>query len=95
LNDGFTELEIMGTLTAGAVAMTMIVAFIVWWGYHASQALKPQNKKGGPKPPWSNEQLARRKTNEPLPADHRNFYKVEKWTKDGARAEQKAPARNP
>jgi hypothetical protein len=27
---------------------------------------------------WSDEE-----TNEPLIADHRNFYKVEKWTKDG------------
>jgi hypothetical protein len=27
---------------------------------------------------WSGEE-----TNEPLLADHRNFYKVEKWTKDG------------
>jgi hypothetical protein len=27
-------------------------------------------------------------TDEPLIADHRNFYKVEKWTKDGARVER-------
>jgi hypothetical protein len=27
-------------------------------------------------------------TTEPLIADHRNFYKVEKWTKDGARVER-------
>jgi hypothetical protein len=27
---------------------------------------------------WSDEE-----TNEPLLADHRNYYKVEKWTKDG------------
>jgi len=27
-------------------------------------------------------------TNEPLLADHRNFYKVEKWTEDGARVER-------
>ena len=27
-------------------------------------------------------------TNEPLIADHRNFYKVEKWTKDCARVER-------
>jgi hypothetical protein len=27
---------------------------------------------------WSDEE-----TKEPLLADHRNFYKVEKWTKDG------------
>ena len=26
--------------------------------------------------------------NEPLLADHRNYYKVEKWTKDGARVER-------
>jgi hypothetical protein len=32
---------------------------------------------------WSDEE-----TNEPLIADHRNFYKVEKWTKDGARVER-------
>jgi hypothetical protein len=32
---------------------------------------------------WSDEQ-----TDEPLIADHRNFYKVEKWTKDGARIER-------
>jgi len=24
-------------------------------------------------------------TNDPLIADHRNFYKVEKWTKDGSK----------
>jgi hypothetical protein len=30
-----------GTLVAGAVAMTLIIALIVWWGYHASQALSP------------------------------------------------------
>jgi hypothetical protein len=32
---------------------------------------------------WSDEE-----TDEPLLADHRNFYKVEKWTKDGARVER-------
>jgi hypothetical protein len=32
---------------------------------------------------WSDEE-----TNEPLIADHRNFYKVEKWTKDGAKVER-------
>jgi hypothetical protein len=32
---------------------------------------------------WSNEE-----TNEPLLADHRNFYKVEKWTKGGSRVER-------
>ena len=32
---------------------------------------------------WSDEQ-----TDEPLIADHRNFYKVEKWTKDGTRVER-------
>jgi hypothetical protein len=26
--------------------------------------------------------------NEPLLADHRNYYKVDKWTKDGARVER-------
>jgi hypothetical protein len=26
-------------------------------------------------------------TSEPLVADHRNYYKVEKWTKDGAKVE--------
>jgi hypothetical protein len=31
-------------------------------------------------PDWSDEE-----TDEPLIADHRNFYKVEKWSKDGAR----------
>jgi hypothetical protein len=25
-------------------------------------------------------------TNDPLVADHRNFYKVEKWTKDGPKS---------
>ena len=29
---------------------------------------------------WSDEE-----TEEPLIADHRNFYKVEKWSKDGMR----------
>ena len=32
---------------------------------------------------WSDEQ-----TDEPLIADHRNYYKVEKWTKDGTRVER-------
>jgi hypothetical protein len=27
-------------------------------------------------------------TDEPLIADHRNYYKVEKWTKDGTRVER-------
>jgi hypothetical protein len=27
-------------------------------------------------------------TNEPLLADHRNYYKVEKWTKDGSKVER-------
>jgi hypothetical protein len=27
-------------------------------------------------------------TDDPLIADHRNFYKVEKWTKDGAKVER-------
>jgi hypothetical protein len=32
---------------------------------------------------WSDEEAS-----EPLLADHRNFYKVEKWTKDGTRVER-------
>ena len=32
---------------------------------------------------WSDEE-----TDEPLIADDRNYYKVEKWTKDGARVER-------
>ena len=32
---------------------------------------------------WSNEE-----TNEPLIADHRNFYKVERWSKDDQRIER-------
>ena len=32
---------------------------------------------------WSNEE-----TDEPLIADHRNFYKVDLWTKDGQRIER-------
>jgi hypothetical protein len=32
---------------------------------------------------WSYEE-----TDNPLVADHRNFYKVEKWTKDGQRVER-------
>jgi hypothetical protein len=32
---------------------------------------------------WSNEE-----TNEPLIADHRNFYKVEQWSRDGQRVER-------
>jgi hypothetical protein len=32
---------------------------------------------------WSDEE-----TNEPLIADDRNFYKVEKWTKDGAKVDR-------
>ena len=33
-------------------------------------------------------------TDEPLLADHRNFYKVEKWTKDGTRVERMLYAGN-
>jgi hypothetical protein len=32
---------------------------------------------------WSDEE-----TDDPLRADDRNFYKVEKWTKDGTKIEQ-------
>jgi hypothetical protein len=32
---------------------------------------------------WSDEE-----TDEPLIADHRNYYKVEKWTKDGSKVER-------
>ena len=32
---------------------------------------------------WSDEE-----TDEPLIADNRNFYKVEKWTKDGSKIER-------
>ncbi len=38
---------------------------------------------------WSNEQ-----TDNPLYADDRNFYKVEKWTKDGAKVERMLYAGN-
>ena len=31
---------------------------------------------------WSDEE-----TNEPLIADNRNFYKVEKWTEDGSKVD--------
>jgi hypothetical protein len=33
-------------------------------------------------------------TDEPLIADHRNYYKVEKWTKDGDRIERMLYAGN-
>jgi hypothetical protein len=32
--------------------------------------------------------VSHEETNEPLLADHRNFYKVEKWSRDGQRVEQ-------
>ena len=32
---------------------------------------------------WSHEE-----TNKPLLADHRNFYKVEQWSRDGRRVER-------
>jgi hypothetical protein len=31
--------------------------------------------------------LSAEETNDPVIADHRNFYKVEKWTKDGSRVD--------
>ena len=31
--------------------------------------------------------LSEEETHDPLIADHRNFYKVEKWTKDGSRVD--------
>src|ERR1700733_10165122 len=36
-----------------------------------------------PSPPWSDEE-----TDHPLRAEDRNFYKVEKWTKDGQKIER-------
>jgi hypothetical protein len=44
---------------------------------------QPAKPPHGAMSDWSNEE-----TDEPLIADHRNFYKVEKWTKDGARVER-------
>jgi hypothetical protein len=38
---------------------------------------------GAPLPNGSDQET----TNDPLIADHRNFYKVEKWTKDGTRVD--------
>src|SRR5215472_12963207 len=38
---------------------------------------------------WSDEQ-----TDDPLYADDRNFYKVEKWTKDGTKVDRMLDARN-
>jgi hypothetical protein len=32
---------------------------------------------------WSDDE-----TDEPLVADHRNYYKVEKWTKDGTKVDR-------
>jgi hypothetical protein len=31
--------------------------------------------------------MVREETNEPLVADHRNFYKVKKWTKDSGKVD--------
>jgi hypothetical protein len=31
----------LGTLIAGAVAMVVIVALVIWWGYHAGYVLNP------------------------------------------------------
>jgi hypothetical protein len=33
-------------------------------------------------------------TNEPLIADHRNYFKVEKWTKDGSKVDRMLYAGN-
>jgi hypothetical protein len=33
-------------------------------------------------------------TDEPLVADHRNYYKVEKWTKDGSKVDRMPYAGN-
>ena len=40
-------------------------------------------------PPWSDEE-----TDNPLRADDRNFYKLEKWTKDGLKIERMLYAGN-
>jgi hypothetical protein len=40
-----------------------------------------------PPPKMWSDMKAEDETDEPLVADHRNYYKVEKWTKDGARVE--------
>jgi hypothetical protein len=38
---------------------------------------------------WSDEE-----TDQPLIADHRNYYKVEKWSKDGTKVERMLYARS-
>jgi hypothetical protein len=38
---------------------------------------------GRPVTNWSDEE-----TDEPLVSDHRNYYKVEKWSRDGQRVER-------
>jgi hypothetical protein len=37
--------------------------------------------------PWSEPTPSHAETNNSLTADHWNFYKVEKWTKDGKRVD--------
>ena len=39
---------------------------------------------------WSDEE-----TNDPLYADDRNFYKVEKWTRDGTKVDSLRPRCKP
>jgi hypothetical protein len=38
-------------------------------------------------PETSNRNLFREETNDPVYADKRNFYKLEKWTRDGAKVD--------
>jgi hypothetical protein len=38
-------------------------------------------------PTGANKGRSAEETNDPLIADHRNFYKVEKWTKDGSKVD--------
>ena len=51
--------------------------------------LPPKYNPTGAGTPQSDEE-----TDAPLLADHRNFYKVEKWSKDGAKVERMLYAGN-
>ena len=60
-----------------------------WWRAFFRFGSPPLVRRGRVMADWSDDE-----TDEPLIADHRNFYKVEKWTKDGSKIERMIYAGN-
>jgi hypothetical protein len=82
-----------GTVGSARVSTRRHSPTIIWWPANAFKIGCPTSEfaavgAGGRRvldkmnDDWSNEE-----TNDPLVADVRNFYKVEKWTRDGMRVD--------